>query len=265
MTRFDIFHSHGEELEKRLRLKTFPLAVKLLEKEEDIPEGAIRPKRDLGYHLALCQGFASSRREGALMAMLKEDMWCYSPVIAFGIAEPPEYYLEGHTDFPLRIRSLEAAKNWANKSPRLEYGKYIGVVSAPLKTANFEPDLVVIYCNSAQLRSLLAGIRYKEGYQVTSTLVPDAACVQYTVPVLQSGGCQVTVPCIGDRKWAMAQDGELIFSVPKGKLEDLMLGLRHFDELGFGYTGMTVGMKLEYPLLGNYVKVGKMVGMEVHE
>ena len=51
-------NSYGEELEKRLRLKTFPLAVKLLEKEEDIPEGAIRPKRDLGYHLALCQGFA---------------------------------------------------------------------------------------------------------------------------------------------------------------------------------------------------------------
>ena len=46
-----------EEFEKRLRLKTFPLAVKLLEKEEDIPPAAKRPKRDLGYHLALCQGF----------------------------------------------------------------------------------------------------------------------------------------------------------------------------------------------------------------
>ena len=265
MSTLSDFNRYGEELEKRLQLRTSPVAIKLLEKEGDIPEGAIRPKRDLGSHLALCQAFAMSRRDKEMVAMLKEDNWCYPPVIALGLAEPPEYYLEGHTDFPLRIRSLEAAKNWANKSPRLEYGKYIGVVSAPLKTANFEPDLVVIYCNSAQLRSLLAGIRYKEGYQVTSTLVPDAACVQYTVPVLQSGGCQVTVPCIGDRKWALAQDGELIFSVPKGKLEDLMLGLRHFDELGFGYTGMTVGMKLEYPLLGNYVKVGKMVGMEVHE
>ncbi len=39
----DVFHNCGEELEKRLRLKTFPLAVKLLEKEEDISEGAQRP------------------------------------------------------------------------------------------------------------------------------------------------------------------------------------------------------------------------------
>jgi len=258
------FNRYGEELEKRLQLKTFPLALKMLKRERDIPEGAIRPKRDLGFHLALCQGFAMSRREGALVAMMKEDNWCYPPVIALGLAEPPEYYLKGHTDFPLRIGSLEAAKNLADKSPRLEYGKYAGIVSAPLKTASFEPDLVIIYCNSAQLRSLLSGIRYKEGYQVTSTLEPHAACVQSTVPVVQSGNCQVTVPCIGDRKWALAQDDEMIFSVPKNKLEDLLLGVRFFDEAGFGFP-INFAMKPEYPLTENYLKVGRMVGMEVHE
>jgi len=264
MSSLSDFNRYGEELEKRLQLKTFPFALKLLKEERDIPKRAIRPKRDLGFHLALCQGFAMSRREGALVAMLKEDNWCYPPVIALGLAEPPQYYLEGYTDFPLRIRSLAAAKNWANKSPRLEYGKYIGVVSAPLKTANFAPDLVVIYCNSAQLRSLLSGIRYKEGYQVTSTLVPDAACVQSTVPVLQSGDCQVTVPCIGDRRWALAQDDELVFSVPKNKLKDLMLGLRFFDKAGFGFP-INFAMRPEYPLHENYLKVGRMTRMEVHE
>ena len=72
----DAFRETAEEIERRLRLKTFPLAVKMLEKEGAIPEGAVRPKRDLGYHLATCQGFAMSRREGTLLAMLKEDMWC---------------------------------------------------------------------------------------------------------------------------------------------------------------------------------------------
>ena len=259
----DLNH-YGEELEKSLLLKTSPIAIKLLEKEEDIPEGAIRPRRDLGFHLALCQGFAMSRRDKTMVAMLKEDNWCYDPVIAFGFAEPPEYYLEGHTDFPLRIGSLEAARNLADKSPRLEYGKYVGVVSAPLKTASFEPDLVVIYCNSSQLRCLLAGMKYKEGYQVTSTLEPGGACVQSTVPVIQSGECQVTVPCIGDRRWALAQDDEMIFSVPRGKLEDLLLGIRFFDKAGFGFP-INFAMRPEYPLHENYLKVGKMIGMDVHE
>ena len=36
MADLEVQRGDGEELERRLRLKTFPLALKLLEKEEDI-------------------------------------------------------------------------------------------------------------------------------------------------------------------------------------------------------------------------------------
>lgn len=265
MTKLSDLNSYGKEIEKLLQLRTLPIAVKLLEREGDIPEGTVRPKRDLGSHLGLCQAFAMSRREGAQVAMLKEDNWCYAPVIALGLAEPPEFFLEGHTSFPVRIADAEAAKRLASTSPRLEYGKYVGTVSAPLKTANFEPDLVIIYCNSAQLTCLLSGIKYKKGYQVTSTLEPGGACIQSTVPVMESGDCQVTVPCMGDRNRALAGDDELIFSVPESRLEDLVVGLKHYDEIGSGYTSIIPRMLPEYPLPENYIKVGRMVGMEVHE
>ena len=264
MTTLSNFNSYGEELEKRLLLKTFPVAIKLLEKEKDIPNAATRPKRDLGFHIALCQGFAMSRREGATVALLKEDQWCYVPIIALGIAEPPEYVLEGHIEYPERIANLEAAKNVVKNAAHLEYGRYIGIVSAPLKSTTFKPDLVIIYCNSAQLRSLLSGMRYKEGYRVTTTLEPGGACVQCTVPVIQTGECQVTVPCMGDRRLALAQDDEMIFSVPKGKLEDLIMGIRHFDEAGLGFP-VKFTMRPEYPMMEGYRKVGKMIGMDISE
>jgi uncharacterized protein (DUF169 family) len=265
MKTFTDFNRYGEELETRLQLRTSPIAIKMLEKAEDIPKEAMRPKRDIGLHLGLCQAFAKSRRERVTVAMLKEDHWCYIPVMALGLAEAPDFFLEGYTDFPARVADLEAAKNLAKTFPRLEYGKYIGVVSAPLRTAKFEPDLLVIYCNSAQLRCLLTGMKYKMGYVVTSTLEPSGACVQCTVPVLQSGDCQLTVPCGGDRKRALAQDDELIFSLPMDRLEDLILGLRHFDEIGFGYTQFAPDMRPEYPLPELYVKLGRMLGMDVHE
>ncbi len=259
------FNRCGEELEMRLLLRTSPIAIKMLKRKEDIPKGAMRPKRDTGLHLGLCQAFAKSRRERVAVAMLKEDNWCYIPVISLGFAEVPDFFLGGNTDFPSRIADLEAAKNLAKTFPRLDYGKYIGVASAPLKTANFEPDLVVIYCNSGQLRCLLTGMKYKKGYLVTSRLDPSGACVHCTVPVLQSGDCHVTVPCGGDRKRALAQDDEMIFSLPTDKLEDLMIGLRHFDEMGSGYSQYAPDMRPEYPLPALYVKVGKMLGMGVHE
>ncbi len=252
----------GEELEKRLQLLTSPVAVKLLEKEGDIPPGAMRPKRDHGYHLALCQAFAMSRRERATVAMLKEDNWCYLPVIAFGLAEPPDFFLAGNTFLKAAVGDAKAARDLAESFPRLECGKYVGVLSAPLRETSFEPDVLVIYSNTNQLRCLLSAMKYRDGYIVQSSLDPGGACLQSTVPVLQRGECQVTVPCGGDRAHAMARDDEMIFSLPMQRLEDLMFGLRTLDEAGRGYTRFAPGMRPEYPLPGIYRQAGTLVGLE---
>jgi uncharacterized protein (DUF169 family) len=255
--------TYGEELEQRLRLKTFPFAVKLLKGAAEAPAGAIRPKRDLKHHLALCQGFAMSRREGKAVALLLEDMWCYSPVLAFGMAKPPEYYLEGNTYFPTHVKTREDAAELAKNFPRLENGACVGIASAPLKKADFNPDMVIVYCDSAQLRSLLAALKYNRGELVTSTMEPASACVQAIVPTLKSGRCQVAVPCGGDRRWALAQDDEMIFTVPAGKLAELMAGLQQIDQAGTVFP-IQFGTKIEYPLSESYFRVSEMIGMEVH-
>ena len=218
------FNKYGEELEARLLLKTSPIAIKMLKTEADIPKGAIRPRKDTGSHLDLCQGFAMSRRERAVVAMLKEDHWCYVPVIAHGLAEPPDYVLEGNIGLSLEGCGSTGRQGSGEEFPPLGIWKIHRHCVGPLRRADFQPDLVAIYCNSAQLRCLLVGIRYKKGYRVTSTLEPGGACVQCTVPVLKTGECQVALPCGGDRRNALAQDDELIFSVPAHLMEDLMAG-----------------------------------------
>jgi len=259
MIELNVYRGYGLELERRLRLRTYPVAVKLLEKESDIPDEAMRPLEDLGYHLSLCQAFQLSRREAQTVAMLKEDMWCFEPVVGYGLAEAPEYFLQGHNRYPDDVATLEAGSHYAHEFPRLEVGKYVGVVSAPLKTTNFEPDLVMIYGDSAQLNLLLLGREYKEGYNLKCALSSHAACVYAIVPAVQSGECQVAVPCRGDHYRAMAGDYEIIFTVPKHRLEDLMAGLRHVNSTG---SSIPSGHSFwpEYPLPESYEKIAKMIG-----
>jgi uncharacterized protein (DUF169 family) len=232
MDRLETLRKYGEELEQRIRLQTFPLAVKLLKTEAEIPEGAERPLKDFGYRIPLCQGFALSRKEGRTIAMFKEDMWCFEPVIGYGWAESPQYFLEGYNRFPEDVMDLEAGKNYVNDLPCLAVGHYTGVVSAPLTRVSFEPDLVILYCNSAQLSLLLLGREYKDGHDLKCHLSSHAACVYSVVPVIQNGKCQIAIPCRGDRYFALAGDEEIIFSVPASKIEDLLLGLRHVAEHG---------------------------------
>ena len=259
MEKYKVYEEYGEELERRLRLKTFPLALKMLEKEKDVPEGALRPLKGIGQQLSLCQVLQMSRREGKIMAMLKEDHWCFEPVVGYGLGEPPDYFMAGHNRYPRDVATLEAGKHYAEEFPRLEVGKYVGIASAPLKATNFEPDIVMIYCDSAQLCLLLLGREYKEGYNLKCAISGHAACVYGVVPALQSGECQVGVPCRGDHYRAMAGDEEMIFTVPKKKLEDLMVGLRRIEATG---SKLPVGYSVrpEYPLPEAYAKIGKMMG-----
>jgi uncharacterized protein (DUF169 family) len=261
---FELNH-YGEDLERLLLLRTSPIAIKMLEKEEDIPEGAIRPKRDRGVHFAQCQAFTMSRRQRATVAMLKEDHWCWGPLVGFGLVELPEFFVEGQIFFPHMVASQEAAKNLAKKFPRFEYGKYIGIVSSPLKAARFEPDLVMIYSNTSQLRSLLLAVKYKEGYQVTSTFDPIDSCVFSVVPPILTGHCQITLPDPGEYERALAGEDEIIFSVPKNRLEDLMLGLKHFDMMKMGYTYFAQEMRPDFPQPEFYKKLFKQWGLDVKE
>ena len=264
MLELDILHNYGEELERRLRLATFPMAIKLLKKGEKITEGAKRPWLDFGHHLSACQGFSMSRRQGATVAMLKEDMWCPEPVIGFGFAEPPPYFLEGHNRFPGSVATLEGGRTWAREFPRLRPGDYVGIVSAPLTSATFEPDVVVIYGNSAQITQLVLAAEFKDGRDLTCAISGRAACVYAVVPILQSGRFQVTLPCPGDRQKAGAQDDEIIFSAPKERMAELMEGLRRRDDHMRGQPTVFT-LKPEYPLSESYTKIAGMMGMNLEK
>jgi uncharacterized protein (DUF169 family) len=259
MSNFKTYHQASEELERRLRLKSFPIALKLLTRESDIPREAKRPLKDMGYHLAACQGYQLSRRDGATVAMLKEDHWCAEAVIGYGLGEPPEYFMQGYNRYPHDVENLEAGRHYAEEYPKLPVKKYIGTVSAPLQTTTFEPDIIIIYCDSAQLSLLLLAREYNDGYNLKCALSSHAACVYSVVPPLLNDDFQVSIPCRGDHDHAMAGDEELIFSLPASKLGMLLSGLRYVEKNN-SKLPRAYSIQPEYPLPESYTKIGKIMG-----
>jgi len=257
-----IFHEYGIRIETYLRLNTFALAIKLLKNKKEIPTNAKRPKKDLGYHLSLCQAFAISRREGTSFIMLKDDMWCFEPVVGLGLAKAPQYFLEGHNRFPGTARTLEAGKNWAQSLPCFKLCKYEGIAFAPLSKTSFEPDLIILYCDPSQLTQIMIAINWIDGKDINCRLSGHAGCVYAIVPTIQNNQYQVTVPCIGDRKRALAQNDELVFSSPIEKVKDLVAGLEALEKNKDGLPVKFQQMP-EYQLEESYAKIGKLMGMDI--
>jgi uncharacterized protein (DUF169 family) len=202
------FNRYGEELETSLLLRTSPVAVKMLEKEADIPKEAFRPKRDGRYHIAQCQAFGMSRREGKTVAMLKEDHWCPTALMAYGMVGQPasmSKLAESYTSF--------------------EVGKYIGVITAPLKKASFIPDVVLVYLNPAQLRGLLMPMMFGGAAQIDTHLFLPS-CAHCVVDPMKTGKYNLVLPDPGEYQRALTMEEEVIFATPREKVPTLMAGLK---------------------------------------
>jgi uncharacterized protein (DUF169 family) len=207
------FNKYGEDLETALLLRTSPVAVKMLEKEADIPKEAFRPKRDGGYRIAQCQAFGMSRREGKTVAMLKEDHWCPTALMAYGMVTTPA-----------------SMSKLGESYLSFDVGKYIGVLTAPLKKASFTPDVVLVYMNPAQLRGLLTPMMMG-GSSPISTHLFLPSCAHCVVDPMKTGNYCLILPDPGEYQRALTMEEEMIFAMPKEKIPGLMAGLKRGGRL----------------------------------
>jgi uncharacterized protein (DUF169 family) len=257
-------HEMGAELEGWLRMRVHPIAVKLLKDEEEVPEEAIIPTRDWGHKYALCQSLARSQRNGETIAMFIGDHWCPEPVIGLGLAERIPYFLEGHHRYPDSVRDLEAGSEWCTNMPFLEHGLYKGVLSAPVNTCSFTPDVIVMHVNGMMTSQLLNVRNWIDGKDIHCQLSGHAACVYTIVPPLLNRDCQVAIPCKGDRSIALAQDDEILFSLIPEMLPHFIEGLRWLDGHGWSIP-MIQRYHEEYDLKLSYKELADRLGMDTHK
>lgn len=260
----DELHKLGTELESWLRMRVHPIAVKMLKSRDDVPEGAMIPTRDWGHKFALCQSFAKSQRDGWTIAMFKEDHWCFEPVEGLGLAERISFFLEGHHRYPNSVRTLEGAAEWCKNMPHFEYGTYQGIVSAPIKTCNFMPDVIIMHVNGMMTSQLIIVRNWIDGKDLHCQLSGHAACVYAVVLPLQKRECTVSIPCQGDRRLAFAQDDEIIFSLIPDMLSDFIEGTRFLQEHNWGIP-MIQEYKEEYDLKLGYAEVAEKLGMDMKQ
>ncbi|GAB6271528.1 MAG TPA: hypothetical protein DHO02_02855 [Syntrophaceae bacterium] len=126
----------NDTLNTYIRPQTFSVAIKLFTAQEALPAKVKIPVKDLGYQIALCQAWGLSRRYGWTVAVGKDDQCCIGGHVAMGFM-----------DNPPQIGSGDAEN-------RHESGTYAYMASAPIDRADFEPDMICLYVNSAQAMRL---------------------------------------------------------------------------------------------------------------
>jgi len=223
-----------EKLMQYLRLQTFPVAVKMVSSAKELEEEG-KGRKAKRMPLPVCQGLSLSRRYGWKVALGREEMTCPLGAAALGFVPPKKKFLDGSIEVPYWVRSQEARAKLAHNLPKLEFGKYELILSAPLAGADFEPDLIVIYGNPAQMMRLVQSSVYLSGVPVTSSSYGAGGCGTYISKALLTGECQFVLSGAGDRIYASTQDDEVCFTIPIGRLEAVLTGLEETQKAGMKF------------------------------
>ncbi len=216
-----------EALTQYIRPQTFPVAIRLLSTEKELPDKARIPKRDLGVDISLCHAIAMARRYGWTMA-LDKTVSCYVAGLSLGFLPLKPDVADGsfQTSVGLWGMTKEQAAAAIQGIARFEYGKYRYAVIAPLNRATFEPDVLLVYGSPAQIWVLLSGYLIgtgKAGLDVT--LTQGAGCTTYITRAMQTGEAKFALVGTGERLVPHPQDYECAFSIPLGKIEQTLQGL----------------------------------------
>ena len=223
-----------QALSTYVRPESFPIAARLLEPGEPLPERC-KTSGKLGAAIIACQAVGMARRYGWVVAVDRETITCPLAAVAFGFRKPSQAYLEGQTLLGFFCDDPEVARRWEANHPRLPAGKYDRLVVAPLFRTSFEPMVIALYGNSAQIMRLVQAVAYHTGEPVEGRAFGRLDCADLVIETLRINRPHMVLPCNGDRVFGGAQDHEMAFAFPPNWAERIITGLEKTHEHGVRY------------------------------
>jgi len=235
-----------------LRPDTYPVAIKLCRSEEEIPPRARRPLQDLGIRVTVCQAIGMARRYGWMLAVGFEDQICPYGLLMMGHLPRKQAYMDGSFFERVEPGRGPAGARTAQATAYLEYRKFSHLVVAPLHRTTFEPDLLCVYGNSAQVMRLVQGATWFDGGMVGSASSGGRDCADIIADPYNRRQPRYVLPCNGDRIFGMAQDHEMAFTVPWDQVPRVLEGLVASHKSGLQRYPIPTFMRFEPKMPDSY-------------
>jgi len=265
MLTLDELHAAAAELEQLMLLRTAPMAIRLIDRDE-IPDNCTQPSAG-GVHYALCQALSFVRRTRNSLAVFAEDHWCLWPIINFRLRELTEedkrYVGSGYF-----IRDPQVSyRHFCKEYPYIrEELKKDGMAIAPLDRCTFQPEAVMIYCDPSQLRQLLMAAKYHTGEIAQSSFDTCDSCGAALVPILNGEkSYNVSMPDAGEFERSLCGENEMIFTMSGETLPLFMQSCRDLSRAGFSLKQLAYDIRPDYARPAFYNNMFRKWGLETGE
>ncbi|MDI6755873.1 MAG: DUF169 domain-containing protein, partial [Thermodesulfobacteriota bacterium] len=213
-----------------LRLRTLPVGVKLLKDPKELPIGC----EILDEPLTFCQFVTYARVYGRTLGVSQENLVCAIAKGNLGFADFPAGLAKRFAI--VRTSTGEAFEKILKTGLRIEPGRFQAALVAPLEAIPIDPDVILLFADGAQMTRLIYASTYQTGERLNiNTAAECGTCGEGAAAAFMKDKPTVSFPCYGTRRFALAEDNELIFSFPCRYSQEILKGLEITQKGGFKY------------------------------
>jgi dephospho-CoA kinase len=226
-----------------MRLRSFPVAMRLLEDRSELER--IPFLRRLDHAVTMCQLFTLVRTcDWTVGADFEDFVGSMCPSI-IGLAELPEHVLDGSFRSIVWTKTKRDGAEMESSIPRIPFGKYQAVALAPLVYNPFDPDMVLIYGNPAQMMLLINSLQHERYEAMQFFCVGETSCSDAVARCWLDRKPSLAIPCYGERRYGHAQDDELVMALPPQSVAVALRGMEALYRKGIRYPISYAGSELD--------------------
>jgi len=222
----------SDKIDRLLRLKASPVAYKRLEKAAELDK--IPEVMPLDRHASFCQVPALVRTMGMTISATRENFGDRCARIN-GLAPSTEKQVawEAEQFAHSWFANVEEAKKQMAAYPTVPPAE--AVVLAPLAAEKFEPDVILIYGNPAQMMLLMNGLQFKDYERFQFFFIGEGSCADGLAQCYTTGKPALAIPCLGERAFGAVTEDEMVMALPPKMLAKAVEGLEALKARGAGY------------------------------
>ena len=220
------------EIERLLRLGTSPIAYKRLEKTAELDK--IPEMMRLDRRATFCQLPALVRRIGLTVGVTRDNLGerC-ARINGMAATTEKEVAWEANAFARTWFANVEEARKQMAEYPLGPPGE--AVVLAPLAAGKFDPDVILIYANPAQMMFLMNGLQFKDYERFQFFFIGEGSCADGLAQCYVTDKPALAIPCLGEREFGTVTEDEMIMALPPAMMAKAVEGLQALEARHIGY------------------------------
>jgi len=243
------------KLERLLRLRSIPFAMKLFESVEAM-EAVPKIRRPQGTVHTMDQIVAQAARLGWTVGVTTQDLvgdQCRSVV---GIGGQDEKWRSGQHMKGVWFATLEDAGRHQAAMNVVPVGKYAAVAVSPLASGRLDPpDIALFYATPGAMIYFVSGLQWSGYKRFDWSVVGESSCADSWGRALKTREPSLSIPCFAERRYGGVLDDEMLMALPPELLLKAIAGMEALAKNGFRYPfaqygiqqDVRAGMAVSYP------------------